>query len=214
MLSSAKLDRRYDVLLGTQMITKGLDFPDVTLVGVLNADMSLYTSDFRAFEKTFSLLTQVVGRAGRSEKEGRAVVQTFSPSHYVLSYAFAQDYEGFYEEEMALRRSLLYPPYCDLCQICFLAPSEEKALAGANAFSGWIEQICRESPDPMPVRLILPKVTAVPMVEGKTRVRLLMKCKDTHRQREMISALLDRFRGEKEYRDVTVFADMNPVNIL
>ena len=89
------------------MITKGLDFPDVTLVGVLNADMSLYTSDFRAYEKTFSLLTQVVGRAGRAEKEGRAVVQTYSPAHHVLSYAFSQDYEGFYREETALRKNLL-----------------------------------------------------------------------------------------------------------
>lgn len=207
-------DRRYDVLLGTQMITKGLDFPDVTLVGVLNADMSLFTSDFRAFEKTFSLLTQVVGRAGRAEKEGRAVVQTYSPSHYVLSYAFEQDYEGFYAEETALRRSLLYPPFCDLCQICFLAPTEGEAMAGAELFSAWVEEACGGEYAGLPVRLILPKVTAVPMVDGKTRVRILMKCRDTARQREMIRALTERFRKEKSMRNCVVFADMDPANIL
>lgn len=207
-------DHKYDVLLGTQMITKGLDFPDVTLVGVLNADMSLYTSDFRAFEKTFSLLTQVVGRAGRAEKEGRAVVQTYSPSHYVLSYAFAQDYKGFFQEETALRKSLLYPPYCDLCQFCFLADTQEQAFAAAERFSESIRESVRERSQILPVRLILPKLTAVPMVGGKSRVRVLMKCKDSKEQREMISGLLDEFRKKPSNRNVVVTADMNPVNIL
>lgn len=207
-------DKKYDVLLGTQMITKGLDFPDVTLVGVLNADMSLYTSDFRAFEKTFSLLTQVVGRAGRAEKEGRAVVQTYSPAHYVLHYSFAQDYEKFYLEEMSLRKSLLYPPYCDLCQFCFLADTEEEAFRAANDFSEEIRAKTENDAASFPVRLILPKVTVVPLVGGKSRVRVLMKCKDTRPQRQMISDLLDAFRSRKENRDVTVTADMNPVNIL
>lgn len=206
-------DGKYDVLLGTQMITKGLDFPNVTLVGVLNADMSLYSSDFRAFEKTFSLLTQVVGRAGRAEKTGRAVVQTYSPSHYVLSYAFAQDYESFYREEMALRQSLLYPPYCDLCQFCFLAPSEEEAFRAAEDFSRAIRDAAEAHPN-LPVRLILPKVTGVPLVGGKTRVRILMKCRDGREQRELITSLLDSFRKDPRNRAVSVSADMNPVNIL
>ncbi|MBO5222280.1 MAG: primosomal protein N' [Clostridia bacterium] len=203
-------DHKYDVLLGTQMITKGLDFPNVTLVGVLNADMSLYTSDFRAYEKTFSLLTQVVGRAGRAEKEGRAVVQTYSPSHTVLSYAFAQDYQRFYQEETALRQSLLYPPYCDLCQFCFLADTESDAFRAAEEFSDRL----REAAADLPIRLILPKATAVPLVGGKARVRVLMKCKDSKAQRDMISQILDDFRKEKSNRDVVVTADMNPVNIL
>jgi primosomal protein N' (replication factor Y) len=207
-------DRKYDVLLGTQMITKGLDFPDVTLVGVLNADMSLYTSDFRAYEKTFSLLTQVVGRAGRAEKEGRAVVQTYSPTHHVLAYAFAQDYKGFYSEETSLRKNLLYPPYCDLCQFCFLADTEGEAFSAAEAFSEMIQNRVSADPASFPVRLIYPKLTAVPLVGGKTRVRLLMKCKDNASQREMISDLLDGFRKEKTYRNVVVTADMNPVTIL
>jgi len=203
-------DGKYDVLLGTQMITKGLDFPNVTLVGVLNADMSLYTSDFRAYEKTFSLLTQVVGRAGRAEKEGRAVVQTYSPSHTVLSYAFAQDYERFYREETALRKSLLYPPYCDLCQFCFLADTEAEAFRAAEDFSSALQKAAGA----LPVRLILPKATAVPMVGGKYRVRVLMKCRNSTAQREMISRVLDLFRAEKQNRNLVVTADMNPVNIL
>lgn len=207
-------DRKYDVLLGTQMITKGLDFPDVTLVGVLNADMSLYTSDFRAYEKTFSLLTQVVGRAGRAEKEGRAVVQTYSPTHHVLSYAFAQDYKGFYLEETSLRKNLLYPPYCDLCQFCFLADTEGEAFSAAEAFSEMIQNRVSADPASFPVRLIYPKLTAVPLVGGKTRVRLLMKCKDNAPQRDMIADLLDCFRKERAYRNVVVTADMNPVTIL
>ncbi len=207
-------DRKYDILLGTQMITKGLDFPNVTLVGVLNADMSLYTADFRAFEKTFSLLTQVVGRAGRAEKEGRAVVQTYSPTHYVLSYAFSQDYVGFYEEEMALRKSLLYPPYCDLCQFCFLADTEHEAFRGADDFSERIKRAAEQDPVSFPVRLILPKITAVPLVGGKTRVRLLMKCRDGKAQRNMICTLMDQFRKEPSNRNIVLIADMNPVNIL
>ena len=204
----------YDVLLGTQMITKGLDFPDVTLVGVLNADMSLYSSDFRAFEKSFSLLTQVVGRAGRAEKEGRAVVQTYSPNHYVLRYAFEQDYEGFYREATALRKEMLYPPFCDICQICILAPTEEEAFAGAELWMKQIRQMCEGQYSDLPVRLIQPKVTAIPMVEGKTRVRILMKCRDTPRQREMLTELLLWSAREKQLRPLSVTADMNPINIL
>lgn len=203
-------DHKYDVLLGTQMITKGLDFPNVTLVGVLNADMSLYTSDFRAYEKTFSLLTQVVGRAGRAEKEGRAVVQTYSPSHPVLSYAFAQDYKRFYAEETSLRKSLLYPPYCDLCQFCLLADTEAEAFRAAQDLSFFLQQAAGE----LPIRLICPKITSVPLVGGKTRVRVLMKCRDGKAQRAMISRVLDEFRKDKKNRDVVVTADMNPVNIL
>lgn len=100
-----------DILLGTQMIAKGLDFPNVTLVGVLNADTALNLPDFRSSERTFQLLTQVAGRAGRADKEGEVVIQTYNPDHYAIRYAKHQDYEGFYQYEMKLRHQLLYPPY-------------------------------------------------------------------------------------------------------
>ncbi len=207
ILNSVK-NNECDVLLGTQMITKGLDFPNVTLVGVLMADMSLYSSDFRAYEKTFSLITQVVGRAGRAEKHGRAVVQTFSPTHRVLKYSFAQDYEAFYHNETALRRSLVYPPYCDLCQAVFVAPTEEAAFRGAEKF---IEMVSTEMEGAnLPVRIIKPKPTSVPMVDGNYRVRTLIRCKDVYAQREIFRKIYIEFSKDKECRDIQMTLDMNP----
>ena len=207
ILNSVK-NNECDVLLGTQMITKGLDFPNVTLVGVLMADMSLYSSDFRAYEKTFSLITQVVGRAGRAEKHGRAVVQTFSPTHRVLRYSFAQDYEAFYNNEMALRRSLVYPPYCDLCQAVFVAPTEDLAFKGAEKF---IEMVSSEMEGAsLPVRIIKPKPTSVPMVDGNYRVRTLIRCKDVYAQREIFRKIYIEFSKDKECKDIQMTLDMNP----
>ena len=116
----------------------------------------------------------------------------------------------FYREETALRKSLLYPPYCDLCQFCFLADSEGEAFRAAEDFSLRLQEGAKD----LPIRLILPKVTSVPLVGGKTRVRVLMKCKDSKAQRAMISRVLEEFRADRKNRDVVVTADMNPVNIL
>lgn len=207
ILNSVK-NNECDILLGTQMITKGLDFSNVTLVGVLMADMSLYSSDFRAYEKTFSLITQVVGRAGRAEKHGRAVVQTFSPTHRVLKYSFNQDYEAFYNNEMALRRTLIYPPYCDLCQAVFVAPTEELAFAGAEKF---IEMVSAEMEGAnLPVRIIKPKPTFVPMVDGRYRVRTLIRCKDVYSQREIFRKIYIEFSKDKNCKEVQMTLDMNP----
>ncbi|MCL2754813.1 MAG: primosomal protein N', partial [Oscillospiraceae bacterium] len=124
----------YDILLGTQMVAKGLDFPNVTLVGILLIDNSLYAGDYIGYERTFSLITQVVGRAGRGDKKGKAFLQTFTPDHYVLRLAARQDYRGFYEEEAAIRQTLLFPPFCDLCvtEICDVV--EKNAVEAATAF--------------------------------------------------------------------------------
>lgn len=207
ILNSVK-NNECDVLLGTQMITKGLDFSNVTLVGVLMADMSLYSSDFRAYEKTFSLITQVVGRAGRAEKHGRAVVQTFSPTHRVLKYSFAQDYEAFYNNEMSLRKTLVYPPYCDLCQAVFVAPTEEMAYEGAERF---IEMVSAEMEGAnLPVRIIKPKPTSVPMVDGRYRVRTLIRCKDVYAQREIFRKIYIDFSKDKSCKDIMLTLDMNP----
>lgn len=107
---------KYDIMIGTQMIGKGLDFPNVTLVGILSVDKALYAGDFRSYERTFSLAAQVVGRCGRGEKSGRAYLQTFWPDHYVLNLAAKQDYEAFYKEEILIRKALLFPPVCDILQ--------------------------------------------------------------------------------------------------
>lgn len=207
--------KEYDVLLGTQMITKGLDFPDVTLVGVLMADMSLYSSDFRAYEKTFSLITQVVGRAGRAQKQGRAVIQTFSPEHMVLEYAFRQDYKGFYAEESALRKSLVYPPYCDICQVVFLADGVSAAFEGAEAFVHKIELLLQDSHfDQIPVSIIRPRQTAVPKVDGRDRVRVLIKCRDDLRTREMLNEAYLWFLKEKVFKNTSISMDINPSMII
>ena len=110
---------KYDIIIGTQMVAKGLDFPNVTLVGVLSADSALYAQDYRSFERAFSLFTQVVGRSGRAQKAGRAFIQTFTPENPVIALAAAQDYDSFYEEEIESRRLHLYPPFCDMAGIGF-----------------------------------------------------------------------------------------------
>ncbi len=204
-----------DVLLGTQMITKGLDFPNVTLVGVLMADSLLYSSDFRAYEKTFSVLTQVIGRAGRAEKEGRAVVQTYSPSHTVLGFAFRQDYGGFFRQESGLRKILGYPPYCDLCQVVFLADTVARAFVGAEEWIRMVsEAVKTEEYARLPVCIIRPRETAVPMEKGRHRVRVLMKCRDITLMRRMLSVLYIEYRKNKEFKDVTVDLTMNPAVIV
>lgn len=209
---TAVRENRCDILLGTQMITKGLDFPNVTLVGVLNADMSLYSSDFRAYEKTFSVITQVVGRAGRAEKSGRAVIQTFSPAHRVLNFAFRQDYEGFYESEIAFRRTMLYPPFCDMCQVTFIAPTEKRAFDAANDFLERLKRMTEGRKD-LPLRAICPKATSVPMVDGQYRVRVLIKCRDIHPQRQLLSELYVEFVSDRANKDVATGIDMNPAVI-
>ena len=205
---------KQDVLLGTQMITKGLDFANVTLVGVLMADMSLYSSDFRAYEKTFSLLTQVIGRAGRAEKEGRAVIQTYSPEHIVLEYAFKQDYEGFYKEETALRKSLIYPPFCDVCQVIFLADALSAAFEGAEAFVHKVEMLLQETYNTVPVSIIRPKQTAVPKVGGRNRVRVLIKCRDNQQTRRMLHDAYTWYLKEKIFKNTTISIDINPSMIV
>lgn len=208
---SAFANKEYDVLLGTQMITKGLNFPDVTLVGVLMADSSLYSSDFRAYEKTFSLITQVVGRAGRASKSGRAVIQTYSPSHLVLEHAIKQDYTGFYEEEASLRKILLYPPFCDLCQCVFLADSLSRAFEGAKAFIEKTEkELEKEEFSSLPISIIYPRQTAVPKVNGRDRVRILIKCKDNAVTRKLLNTVYLDFLKNKEFKDITVGVDMDP----
>ena len=198
-----------DILLGTQMITKGLDFPNVTLVGVLLADTMLFSSDFRAFEKTFSLMTQVVGRAGRSQKTGRAIIQSFYPEHRVFRYALDQDYTGFYRNETAFRKTMLYPPFCDICQVSFIAPTESKAFDAAERF----ENELRNAQGDMPLRVIPAKATHVPMVETKPRVRILLKCIDNRSQRKILSDVYLSFIKNPANKEIRIDIDMNPANI-
>lgn len=125
---SAFADGEYDILVGTQMVAKGLNFPNVTLVGVLNADHMLYADDYRSYERSFSLLTQVVGRSGRGNDKGMAVIQTFTPENLIISMASRQDYNTFYSNEIKVRKAMLYPPFADICLVGLYRRTEKLPL--------------------------------------------------------------------------------------
>jgi primosomal protein N' (replication factor Y) (superfamily II helicase) len=204
---------KYDILIGTQMVAKGLDFPNVTLVGVLCADQSLYMDDFRAAERTFSLLTQVVGRAGRSVRPGRAVIQTQTPDNEVLRLAASQDYEEFYKAEIALRKELLYPPFCDICEFGFTGTTEALVRAAAQDFFTRLKAVVLAD-NGIPVRIMGPSPAGVVKIAGRYRYRIIVKCRNDRRFREIVSSVLCGNGKIAAFKKVSVFADINPLDIL
>ncbi len=207
---NAFAEGKYDILLGTQMVAKGLDFENVTLVGVVNADQSLYNDDYRSLEKTFALLTQVVGRSGRGKYPGRAVIQTTAPEHPVLRLAAAQDYEAFYETEILTRRLMVYPPYCDICAAGFTGREENAVKEGAYRFLEMLKKENAGQFNDQKLIVLGPMPARVPRVSGKYRYRLLIKCRNTKRFREMMSGLLCVFGKSDVAKQVTVYLDMDP----
>jgi len=206
---SAFAKGEYDIMLGTQMVAKGLDFPRVTLVGVLNADGSLYSEDYKSYERTFSLLTQVVGRSGRGDKEGIAVVQTVTPENEIISLAASQDYDSFYQQEIGMRRAMVYPPYCSICLVGFVGDTASETRDGALRYLEMLRIAGENTPD---IKMIVlgPTAATVPKVSGKYRYRILIKVKNNQAFREVTADLLKRFMKDPQNRNVTVFADMNP----
>ena len=192
------------ILLGTQMVTKGLDFENVTLVGVVSADASLYMSDYRAHEKTFSLITQVVGRSGRGDRPGRAVIQTFTPGHDIIKMASKQDYDEFYEREIVFRETLGSPPINDLLTISAAGTDEARVLltckAAHTALSGYFK-------GERGIKLLGPAPALVPKVNNKYRYRLLISCKNTKQVRNTIAHTIRLISSEKYSRGITIFAD-------
>ncbi|MGN0637818.1 MAG: primosomal protein N' [Huintestinicola sp.] len=199
----------YDIMVGTQMIAKGLDFPNVTLVGVLNADKSLYSGDFRSYERTFSLITQVVGRSGRGNSRGRAIIQTFAPDHYVINLAAEQNYTAFYEQEIAMRRALIYPPFCDICAVGFSGEDDKKTGAAADIFADRIAEGIKSIPEKMPVRVLGPSKCVFEKINGKFRYRLIIKCRNNSLFRSFISGVRTETARLPEFRGISVFIDMN-----
>jgi primosomal protein N' (replication factor Y) len=185
-----------DVLLGTQMVTKGHDFPDVTLVGVLMADSSLYLDDYRAGERTFSMLTQVIGRAGRAKKKGVAVIQTCNPDHDVLKLACKQDYETFYEREIKLRRLLVFPPYCDIALLTLSHRDEHELMLASKALSDELTR--RVASDFSDVKLIAfgPFEAPIYRADGQYRMRMVIKCALSKRTRALFADLLSAFQKQ------------------
>ncbi len=200
----------YDILVGTQMVAKGLNFQNVTLVGVLNADQTLYSNDFRAYERAFSLITQVVGRSGRGEKKGRAIIQTMTPQNPVISLAAQQNYPEFFRQEISARKAMLYPPFCDLCVVGFVSVSHLKAKEGAERF---VEMIKSKNPEEagIPLRVLGPSPMNVVKIGGKYRYRLIIKCRNDKAFRTMLTTLLKEFMSDKINKDVTAYADLNDV---
>ncbi|MBO5395333.1 MAG: primosomal protein N' [Clostridia bacterium] len=210
---SAFAKGEYDILIGTQMVAKGLDFPDVTLVGITSADKELYNNDFRCSERSFDLITQVVGRAGRGSRKGRAVIQTLVPENPIISVASRQDYKKFFNNEIRMRKALVYPPFCDLCEISFSGPDKEAVLSCANVFFEKFVAINEAEYHEQKVIVLGPMAPKVSKVNDLFRQRILIKCKNNADFRELISRLLKEISNDKLYKNIAVFADINPENL-
>lgn len=199
----------YDILVGTQMVAKGLDFPNVTLVGVLNTDHALYADDYRSYERAFSLLTQVVGRSGRGEQKGMAVIQTFTPDNLIISMASRQDYDAFYETEIKIREAMLYPPFADICLVGFVGINQQNTLKAAKGFLQSFADLAKNEYGNLPIRVLGPSPALVVKVSNKFRYKLIIKCKNNRAFRELMARALVGFGNNREFSDVTAYADMN-----
>ena len=213
--------READILLGTQMVTKGHDFPAVTLVGVLLADSSLYLDDYRANERTFALLTQVIGRAGRASENGKAVIQTCNPDHDVIKLACAQDYETFYEREIKLRRLLVFPPFCDMVLMTISSEDERELFMAVRKLCEEFEGLTKNGGEFSDVKTVVfgPFEAPIYKVEGRCRMRLVIKCRLNKRSRELFATILRLFSGErakgrsKYGRKPHISIDFNPSSL-
>ena len=201
---------RIPVLIGTQMVAKGLNLPDVTLVGVLDADLSLYTGGYRAGETTFNMVTQVVGRAGRGDTAGRAVIQTLVPEHQVIKLAAKQDYDGFYELEVNLRRVQNVPPFGDIAVITVTGQEETAVLRGAAKFRDSLNACLRNPVYAAETCTVLgPAPCAVPKINYHFRYQLTLRCRMTKKLRLLLAYLLREFSKDKSNRGVNAYIDVN-----
>ncbi|MBQ7549272.1 MAG: primosomal protein N' [Clostridia bacterium] len=211
---SAFANREYDILLGTQMVAKGLDFENVTLVGVISADMQLNNDDFRSQERTFDLLTQVVGRAGRGRYSGVAVIQTINPENEVIRIASEQDYRAFYDMEIKLRRMLIYPPYCDMCLVGFSGLNETGVQAASKKFFGMLKAKLLTEYSTQKIIVLGPMPARISKISNKFRYRLILKCRNSPEFRRMMGELLKEFAAVSAFSEVSVYIDIDPENIL
>lgn len=198
-----------DVLVGTQMIAKGLDFPNVTLSAVIDADMSLYTGDFRASERTFSLITQVIGRSGRAEKPGYAIIQTASPDNEVIRAAARQDYWAFYASEILLRQQLQQPPFTRFSRMSFCSPLDSDARSGAARMYAMLRAYLDHAFSDLDLTLLGPAQAPVHKVNNQFYYTIYLKYQDSRRQRQLLSGVLLQFRQDRQNRNVKVYYDLN-----
>ena len=201
-------DHEYDIMVGTQMVAKGLDFEDVTLVGVLGIDSLLFAQGFRAYENVFSLITQVVGRSGRAKDPGYAIIQTTDPDNPVLNLAAAQDYDAFFEQEIAYRKLGLYPPFCGLCVIGFAGAKENEVARAAARFSTLLGQQAKQQPD-LPLRILGPTPGSIEKINDTYRYKLTVKCRNDRRFRDLVRSTLGLYEQEKLPSKATVAVDLH-----
>ena len=201
----------YDILVGTQMVAKGLDFDDVTLVGVVNADNALYDENYLSHERAFDLITQVVGRSGRRDATGTAVIQTIDPCNPVIDLAARQDYPAFFETEYALRRILTYPPFCDIYGVFFVSEDENAAALAAKAF---FDTLVLENKEQQQKLIVLgPSPARISKISTTYRYRLAIKCKNSKSVRNLLMQVLKATVKMKELRKVQISIDLNPIDL-
>lgn len=201
-------EKRIPILIGTQMVTKGLDFENVTLVGVISADQQLYCGDYRAAERCFSLITQVIGRSGRGEKSGRAIIQTFTPDNQVLQMAARQDYDSFYESEIQLRKLQYCPPFADVVTLTVSSPDESLVLRCCTYIRDLLKSKLSSRKD---IRLLGPAPMPIVRINNRYRYRLSIHGCFDKELRSLISGILFHCNTVNEFRGVSVFADLNPM---
>lgn len=210
-LFNAFANHEYDIMIGTQMVAKGLDFDNVTLVGVVNADNSLYDESYNSAERSFDLITQVVGRSGRRDGNGKAVIQTINPYNQTIEYAADQDYKSFYNNEIELRRLLIYPPYCDIISVSFIGENENKVSMCAKKF---FELLIEENESCKQKIIVLgPSAAKIEKLNNCYRYRLSVKCKNSKNIRNMFNVIQKNISKIKEYKDVSVSLDLNPYDL-
>ncbi len=207
VILSAFRDGDYDMLVGTQMIAKGHDIPNVTLVGIVNADIGLGLPDFRAGERTFQLLTQASGRAGRGETPGIVLIQTINPDHYAIRCAAAQDYQAFYTKEIEFRRAMTYPPFAALANIMVHGRSEEEALSRSAALGRLLQ------PAPEGIRVMGPAAAAVARIKREYRYQMLLKAATRKRLNEVLGELR-RFANAEKWNPASLVIDVDPLTLL
>ena len=204
----------YDIMLGTQMVAKGLDFPKVTLVGVLSADSALYSMDYRSFERAFSLLTQVVGRSGRGDKSGTALIQTVQPNNETIRLAAKQDYDSFYEQEVDMRKLMIYPPYCDIAMVVVNSLSRTISENAIKEFYNILVEKLKNDFSDVKVNILGPTIANIPKVNNKYRFRLIVKFRGYKRFGELINEALHNFYASKSSNNASITIDINPESII
>ena len=202
-------DGEADILLGTQMIAKGLDFPNITLVGVLNADTTLHLADFRAAEKTFQLMTQVSGRAGRHDKEGQVYIQTYTPEHYAIEYSKSQLYEPFYHKEMLVRKQFEYPPFYYLTLVQVTHENVMLASEYAKLATDWLRENLSST-----TMVIGPTSSAISKIQNRYRYQCLIKYKKEPILVEKLQQLIKIYRTEWIKKGIILTIDLDPSTIL